>query len=540
MPLARAHSVALVGVRATWSRSRPTSRTGCPRRSWSACPTPRCARPGTGSARRSSTAASSGRTKITVGLSPASLPKRGSASTWPSRSPSWPRRRGPAAAIAGEMFLAELGLDGRLRPVPGVLPAVAAAAHGYDRVVVAAQNAEEAELVPGVRVVGAASLTEVATGCAARRDAAGRRRIRPRREPAAPSADGTAASPLRPHAHRAAATPRPGRGARPVGRGAAAEVCAAGGHNLSLLGPPGAGKTMLAERLPTILPRAGPRGRARGHVDPLGGRARCRRRPADDRAAVLRPASHRDHGRDRRRRQRRDPPGAGSLAHRGRPVPRRGARVRQGRARRAAPAAGIGRGGRSPGRAPRRASRPGSPWSWRPTRARAPGRRGRRAAAPAARPPAAATWPGCPARCSTGWTSRSTSSRSAGGMLNDRNFAEPSRRGAAGRRRQGARRRPAAGHPLAAQRRGSRHRAAPLLPARAGRAGLLDRAMELGQISARGADKIIRVAWTLADLAGQPTGRVRPSSRSDCGWGCPGERRDSLGRPTSELLPAPP
>ena len=57
----------------------------------------------------------------------------------------------PLTAPAGKMFLAELGLDGRLRPVPGVLPAVAAAEHGVDTVVVAAQNVAEAALVPGLR-----------------------------------------------------------------------------------------------------------------------------------------------------------------------------------------------------------------------------------------------------------------------------------------------------------------------------------------------------------------------------------------------------
>jgi magnesium chelatase family protein len=101
--------------------------------------------------------------KITVGLSPASLPKRGSGfdvaiaiailaadGTLPLTSP------------AGTMFLAELGLDGRLRPVPGVLPAVAAAAaSGMGTVAVATQNTIEAKLVPGLRVIGAGSLTDV-------------------------------------------------------------------------------------------------------------------------------------------------------------------------------------------------------------------------------------------------------------------------------------------------------------------------------------------------------------------------------------------
>ena len=67
----------------------------------------------------------------------------------------------PAAALANKMFLAELGLDGRLRPVPGVLPAVVAAEAGVDTVVVAAQNVAEAALVPGIQVIGASSLLEV-------------------------------------------------------------------------------------------------------------------------------------------------------------------------------------------------------------------------------------------------------------------------------------------------------------------------------------------------------------------------------------------
>ncbi len=90
--------------------------------------------------------------KITVGLSPAALPKRGSRLRPGHRGRDPGRRRGgPGARAAGKMFLAELGLDGRLRPVPGVLPAVVAAEAGVDTVVVAAQNVAEAALVPGVR-----------------------------------------------------------------------------------------------------------------------------------------------------------------------------------------------------------------------------------------------------------------------------------------------------------------------------------------------------------------------------------------------------
>jgi magnesium chelatase family protein len=207
--------------------------------------------------------------KITVGLSPASLPKRGS---WFDLAIAIgilaAAGKVPRAAAAGVMFFGELGLDGRLRPVCGVLPAVARAAEeGFGKVMVAEQNAAEAALVPGVRVIAVNSLTRAADWL--------RGRPGPDGQPAAVEYQGGQDLPGRPgHAGR------PGRagklasagGARAASPGTAmapdlaellgqsmarraAEVCAAGGHHLSLLGPPGAGKTMLAERIPTILPR---------------------------------------------------------------------------------------------------------------------------------------------------------------------------------------------------------------------------------------------------------------------------------------------
>jgi DNA protecting protein DprA len=169
------------------------------------------------------------------------------------------------------MFFGELGLDGRLRPVRGVLPAVAGAANeGFRHVMVAEQNAAEAALVPGVRVIAASSLTVAADwlrglpgpdGGLAAAEYEGGAELPDTGTPSPPGRD-------------AAESGRPSRGgfAQAADRGnsmtpdlaemlgqsmarRAAEVCAAGGHHLSLLGPPGAGKTMLAERIPTILPR---------------------------------------------------------------------------------------------------------------------------------------------------------------------------------------------------------------------------------------------------------------------------------------------
>ncbi|HSV64562.1 MAG TPA: YifB family Mg chelatase-like AAA ATPase [Mycobacteriales bacterium] len=141
----------------------------------------------------------------------------------------------PVTALAGVAVLGELGLDGRVRSVRGVLPAVLAAARaGLRRVLVPQPNAAEAALVSELDVRGVASLADAVAWL--------------RGEPAdvlvgcPPTATDEPAGPdLADVAGQA------------VGR-RAVEVAAAGGHNLFLLGPPGSGKTMLAERLPGLLP----------------------------------------------------------------------------------------------------------------------------------------------------------------------------------------------------------------------------------------------------------------------------------------------
>src|SRR5580693_3890975 len=98
--------------------------------------------------------------RITVGLSPASLPKRGSSFDLGIAIAILAADGAvPPARVGDLMFVGELGLDGRLRPVRGVLPAVAAAAAaGFRAVAVPAENAPEACLVPGMRVLATPSL----------------------------------------------------------------------------------------------------------------------------------------------------------------------------------------------------------------------------------------------------------------------------------------------------------------------------------------------------------------------------------------------
>ncbi|MBX6169466.1 MAG: ATP-binding protein, partial [Thermobispora bispora] len=97
--------------------------------------------------------------RVTVSLFPASLPKRGSIFDLAiAMSVLGAAGAVPAHRIAGPVFLGELGLDGRVRPVRGVLPAALAAAEaGAGTVVVPAPNAAEAALVPGLTVVPATS-----------------------------------------------------------------------------------------------------------------------------------------------------------------------------------------------------------------------------------------------------------------------------------------------------------------------------------------------------------------------------------------------
>ncbi|MFI8877709.1 YifB family Mg chelatase-like AAA ATPase [Streptomyces sp. NPDC055243] len=197
--------------------------------------------------------------KLTVGLSPASVPKGGSGFDLAvACAVLGAAERIDPRVLADIVMVGELGLDGRVRPVRGVLPAVLAAADaGYEQVVVPESTAAEAALVPGVSVLGVRSLRQL---IAVLTD-----EPVPEEEPDEPGRPDPMLAGL--------CVPGTGVGtglgggledalaldlADVVGQASArtaVEVAATGGHHLFLQGPPGAGKTMLAERLPAILPR---------------------------------------------------------------------------------------------------------------------------------------------------------------------------------------------------------------------------------------------------------------------------------------------
>jgi magnesium chelatase family protein len=173
--------------------------------------------------------------RITVNLAPADVRKDGTAFDLPiALGVLVATGQLPEAAVDGRMYLGELGLDGTLRPVRGALSVARLAGARRLPLVLPQPNVSEAALVSGLALHAPASLIElVAQLCNGG----------PPSFHAAPSAPGAEREGL--------------DLADIVGQGAAkraVEIAAAGSHNVLLVGPPGAGKTMLARRLPGILP----------------------------------------------------------------------------------------------------------------------------------------------------------------------------------------------------------------------------------------------------------------------------------------------
>jgi magnesium chelatase family protein len=173
--------------------------------------------------------------RITVNLAPADLPKDGGRFDLPIAIGILAASgQIPMEALDQYEFAGELALTGALRPFRGALPVALQARARQRQLILPTENAAEAALAAGALILGAAHLLDVTAHLAG---------IQPLVPYCAPPATGDAAS---------GPDLADVRGQHRAKR--ALEIAAAGGHSLLLIGPPGSGKTMLASRLPGILP----------------------------------------------------------------------------------------------------------------------------------------------------------------------------------------------------------------------------------------------------------------------------------------------